>query len=218
MGLVSSWMSKSSRIEKHQELTTSPPEILKADPTASTEVLYHLLNKIWDTEVIPTEWKTGLMVTIPKRGNLSECNNWRGIMLLSIPSKVFCRIILDRIQTALDDQLRKEQAGFRKDKSCTDHIATLRIIIEQCVEWQTPLYVNFVDFEKAFDSLDREVLWKLLGHYGLQSKIINIIKNMYQDFSGRVICKGKLSDAYSITTGVRQGCLLSPLIFLIAID
>lgn len=70
-----------------------PPEILKADPKATTEVLYHLLNKIWDMKVIPTEWKIGLMVTIPKRGNLSECNNWRGIMLLSIPSKVFCRII-----------------------------------------------------------------------------------------------------------------------------
>ena len=139
-------------------------------------------------------------------------------MLLSSPSKIFCRIILDRIQSALDSQLRKEQAGFRQDKSCTDQIATLRIIIEQCVEWQTPLYVNFVDFEKAFDSLDREVLWKLLGQYGLPSKIISLIKNMYQDFSGRVISKGNLSNTFAITTGVRQGCLLSPLIFLIAID
>lgn len=138
-------------------------------------------------------------------------------MLLSIPSKVLCRIILDRIQEALDHQLRQEQAGFMKDKSCTDHIATLRIIIEQCVEWQNPLYINFVDFEKVFDSLDREGLWELLSHYGLPFRIVNLIKNMYQDFNGRVICKGKLSDTFAITW-VRQGCLLSPLIFLIAID
>ena len=110
-------------------------------------------------------------------------------MLLSIPSKVLCRIILDRILGALDKQLRKEQAGFRKDKSCTDHIATLRIIVEHCVEWQSPLYTNFVDFEKAFDSLDRVTLWKLLSYYGLPNKFVNIIRNMYDGFSGQIICK-----------------------------
>ena len=61
----------------------------------------------------------------------------------------------------------KEQAGFRKDKSCTDHIVTLRIIVEQCIEWQNSLYMNIVDFDKAFDSIDRTVLWKLMRHYGL---------------------------------------------------
>ena len=76
-------------------------------------------------------------------------------MLLSVPSKVFCRIILERPKHSLDRKLRCEQEGFRKDKSCTDHIAPLRIIIEQSTEWQTPVYMNFIDFEKAFDSVDR---------------------------------------------------------------
>ena len=159
-----------------------------------------------------------MLVTIPKKGNLSECKNWRGIMLLSVPSKILCRIILDRIQETVDKKLRKEQAGFRKDKSCTDYIATLRIIVEQCIEWQSSLYINFVDFKKAFDSIDRTVLWKLLRHYGLPTKFVTLIKNMYEGFTGHVIFNGQVSEGFQIGTGVRQGCLLSPLLFLIAID
>ena len=205
---------KKLKLGKAPGFDNIPPDILKADVSATTELLYGLLNKIWDTEEIPSEWKTGLLVKLPKKGNLSEYKNWREIMLLSIPSKVLCHIILYKIQGALDKQLGKEQAGFRKDKSCTDHIATLRIIAEQCNEWQSPPYINFVDFKKAFDSLDRVTLWKLLRYHGLPNKFVNIIRNMYDGFSGQVICKGKLSAGFSIKTGVCQGCLLSPLLFL----
>ena len=124
---------------------------------------------------------------LPKKGDLSSCNNWRGIMLLSIPGKVLSRIMLERLKAALDKRLREEQAGFRQDRSCTDHIATMRIIIEQSLEWQTPLYSIFVDFQKAFDSVDREVIWKLMEHYGFPPKYIGIIKQLYQDASCQVI-------------------------------
>ncbi|KAI0209386.1 Secreted RxLR effector protein 78, partial [Lamellibrachia satsuma] len=150
----------------------------------TTDVLYSVLNEIWDKEETPIEWKTGMLVTIPKKGNLSECKNWRGIMLLSVPSKILCRIILDRVQ----------ETG------------------------QSSLYINFVDFEKAFDSIDRTVLWKLLRHYGLPTKFVTLIKNMYEGFTGHVIFNGQVSEDFQIGTGVRQGCLLSPLLFLIAID
>ena len=76
-------------------------------------------------------------------------------MLLSIPGKVLAGIILERLKTALDRKLRDEPAGFRQDQACTDHIATMSIIIEQSLEWQTPLYTILVDFQKAFDSVDR---------------------------------------------------------------
>ena len=143
-----------------------PPEALKADVQTSTEMIHPLLMKIWENEQIPVEWKKGYLVKLPKKGDLSSCNNWRGIMLLSIPSKILTRIILERIKKALDETLREEQAGFRQDRSCTDHIATLRIIIEQSLEWETPLYSVFVDFQKAFDSVDRDVIWRLMQHYG----------------------------------------------------
>ena len=83
---------------------------------------------------------------LPKKGDLSSCGDWRGIMLVSIPGKVLTRIMLERLKTTLGKRLRDEQAGFRQDRSCTDHIATMRITIEQSLEWQAPLYAVFVDF------------------------------------------------------------------------
>ena len=59
----------------------------------------------------------------------------------------------------VDQTLREQQAGFRQDRSCTDHIATQRIVVEQSIEWNLPLYTNFVDYEKAFHSVDTETLW-----------------------------------------------------------
>ena len=131
-------------------------------------------------------------------------------MLLSVPSKVLARVILERLKNAIDKKLRPE--------SCTDHIATLRIIIEQSIEWQSPLYMSFVDFEKAFDSIDRGVIWKLMQHYGIPQKLIAIIRGFYEDATTQVIHNNRLSDPFSVKTGVRQGCLLSPMIFLLVID
>jgi len=139
-------------------------------------------------------------------------------MLLSIPGKVLARIILDRIKTALYKVLRDQQAGFRQDRSCTDQRAALRIIVEQSLEWQTPLYTVFVDFQKAFDSVDRETIWKLMRHYGLPTKIVTMIRQFYQDATCQVIHDGKLTEPFSVETGVRQGCILSPTIFLIVVD
>ena len=77
---------------------------------------------------------------------------------MSIPGKVFNRIILERIKDSVDGKLREEQAGFRKNRSTTDQIATLRIIVEQSLEWNSSLIVNFIDYKKAFDSVDRTTL------------------------------------------------------------
>ena len=195
-----------------------PAEALKADVDTTVELLYPLFQKIWEEEEVPTAWKEGLLIKLPKKGNLSSCANYRGITLLSIPGKVFNRVLLDRMKDAVDAKLRDQQAGFRKDRSCTDQIATLRIILEQSLEWNSPLYVNFIDYEKAFDSVDRASLWKLLRHYGVPEKITSIIKNSYEGLKCRVIHKGQPTEAFQVRTGVRQGCLLSPFLFLLAID
>lgn len=195
-----------------------PAEVIKATKDLSVNMLHSLFQHIWEQRVLPREWKEGLLVKIPKKGDLGQCQNWRGIMLLSIPSKILSRIILERLRNALDQKLRPEQAGFRQDKSCTDHIATLRIIIEQSNEWQSPLYINFIDFEKAFDSVDRDTIWKLLRFYGIPEIYCDLIQELYKEASCKVIHNGNLSDPFEIHTGVRQGCLLSPTIFLIVID
>ena len=185
-----------------------PPEALKEGGEVIVHQLHHLLNLIWTTEEIPMEWKKGLLVKLPKHGDLSQCSKWRGITLLSIPSKVLTRIILERMKKSIDQKLRDEQAGFRKERSCTDQIATLRVIVEQTMEWQTPLYVCFIDFEKAFDSVDRQAIWDILRHYGVPDKIISVIRRLYEGFACQVIHSGRLSEDFEISTGVRQGCML----------
>ena len=128
-------------------------EMLKAGGEVTMGALTEIFEGIWKAEETPGGWKMGLIVKLPKKGDLSFCKNWRGITLLSITYKVFSSVILDRISEALDPLLHKEQAGFRKGRSCGDHIFTLRQILDQCQEWNTPFYANFVDFEKAFDSI-----------------------------------------------------------------
>ncbi|CAH8471399.1 unnamed protein product [Schistosoma rodhaini] len=195
-----------------------PAEALKANVTATAKILHILFGKIWDEEHVPTDWKEGLLIKIPKKGDLSKCDNYRGITLLSIPGKVFNRVLLNRMKDSVDAQLRDQQAGFRKDRSCTDQIATLRIIVEQSIEWNSSLYINFIDYEKAFDSVDRTTLWKLLRHYGVPEKIVNIIRNSYDGLNCQIVHGGQLTDSFEVKTGVRQGCLLSPFLFLLVID
>ena len=91
--------------------------------------------------------------------------------LLSTPSKILTRIILNRIQNTVEQHLRKEQAGFRKHRSCVDLINTFRIILEQSIEWQAILYVTFIDYEKAFDSAKREIMWFTLQEYGIPRRL-----------------------------------------------
>jgi len=110
------------------------PKVLKIDPEITVEMLYPLLRKIWKEQKIPEEWEEGLIIKIPKKGNLANCNNWRGITLLSTPNKILARVILNRIQGTVEQHLRKEQAGFRKHESCVDLVNTSRIILEQSVE------------------------------------------------------------------------------------
>ncbi|VDP74903.1 unnamed protein product [Schistosoma mattheei] len=95
-----------------------------------------------------------------------------------------------------NQERENQQAGFRKDRSCTDRIATLRIIVGQSIEWNSSLYINFIVYEKAFDSVDRRRLWKILRHYGVPEKIVNIIRNSKDGLQCKVVCGGQLTDAF----------------------
>ena len=193
-------------------------EMLKADLNTSSKVLTGLFRNIWERETIPHDWDKGLIIKIPKKGNHQNCDNWRGITLLSIPSKVFCRIMIGRIDSAVDQTLREEQAGFRRERGCTDQIFALKNIIEQCLEWNAPLYINFIDFRKAFDSLHRDTLWKIARSYGIPPKMVSLMGLFYRHFECSVLVNGIPSEWFTVESGVRQGCIMSPILFLMAID
>ena len=195
-----------------------PAEALKVDIGLSVEILHQLFEKIWMTEDFPEDWREGHLIKLPKKGDLSQCKNYRGITLLSITGKVFNRIVLERMKDTVDIHLRDNQAGFRKNRSCLDQIATLRIIAEQSLEWNSPLLINFVDYEKAFDSIHRETLWRILRHYGIPNKIVQLIQGYYKNSNCRVIHDGQFTKSFEIKTGVKQGCILSPFLFLLTID
>lgn len=193
-------------------------EMLKADSILSARLLHGLFSKIWETEQFPYDWMDGILVKVPKKGDKSVCDSWRGIMLLCHSLKVLCKVLLNRLEDKVDATLRRQQAGFRASRSCIDHIATLRIIMEQINEMHESLYLLFIDFEKAFDRLQHDYIWEALRRKGIPDKLINLIKAMYDGFMCRVLHAGNLSDPLQPNAGVRQGCILSPLLFLIVID
>ena len=97
-----------------------PPDVLKTNPEVTYTILKELFDNIWKTKEIPEDWSLGYIIKLSKKGDLSNCQNWRGIQLLSPPSKVLARVILERIKAAIDANLRDEQAGFRCGRACTD--------------------------------------------------------------------------------------------------
>ncbi|CAG9137025.1 unnamed protein product [Plutella xylostella] len=193
-------------------------DMLRADAPMSATLLFPLLTRIWEAGQVPAEWKQGLLVKVPKKGDPSRCDNWRGITLLPAAAKVLAKILLNRIAPKVAVTLRDEQAGFRPGRSCTDHTNTLRVLIEQCVEWQSELFLAFVDFEKAFDTVKWTALWSSLQRRGIPACIIQVIRSLYEGSTCRVVHEKELGAPIRISAGVKQGCLLSPLLFVILLD
>ena len=122
------------------------------------------------------------------------------------------------LHDAVDGMLREEQAGFRTGRSTTEHIFVLRNVIEQSLEWNASLYTCFVDYEKAFDSVHRETLWRIMQSYGIPSKFIRIVKLFYSNTQSAVIDGAGKSDWFTVKSGVKQGCVMSGFLFLLIID
>ena len=192
-------------------------ELLKHGGKTVTVWLTNLLNEMCRNGKVPLEWRSGVIVKVPKKGNLSDCNNWRGITLLSVPGKVFCKVLLNRLKD-IDVYLREEQAGFRSGRSCSEQIFTLRNIVEQSLEFQTPLYVNYIDFKKDFDSIHRPSLWRITAIYGVLQQYIGVFKSLYDNTSCCIRSSKSTSPPFDILSGVKQGCILSPFLFPLVLD
>ena len=126
-------------------------ELLKCGSVELHERLLKVMQDMWEEGSVVGEWKDAVIVPIPKRGNLTECDNWRGISLLDVAGKLFARIIQERLQVIAERILPDSQCGFRRGRGCTDMIFTARQLVEKCREHDDALFVLFVDLKKAYE-------------------------------------------------------------------
>ena len=138
--------------------------------------------------------------------------------LLSVLGKVFARIILDRVRQHLLEHQRPEQSGFTPKRSMIDRILAHRVLTKHRREFRQRLLAASVDFCKAFDSVNRDALWRIIGLRQVPPKLINLMSELYSGAESGVRCGGTISDLFPVVTGVRQGCVLAPTLFSTCMD
>ena len=177
---------KSLKKGKSAEVDNIPSELVQVGGEFMTDMLLIICNKIWQTGEWPTPWTQALIITLPKKGNLQLCQNYRTISLISHPSKVMLRILLNRLEPQAEEITKEEQAGFRAGRSTIEQIFNLRIqhqqiriLCEKYLQHQQSLYHVFVDFKKAFDRVWHADLWATMKLYNINDNLIRTIECLY---------------------------------------
>ena len=194
------------------------PEMLKALGVEGLSWLIRLFNTAWKSGTVPKEWQTGVVVPLFKKGDQRMCANYRGITLLSLPGKVYAKVLERRVRPIVEPQIQEEQCGFRPGRGTTDQLYTLAGILEKAWEYAYPIYMCFVDLEKAYDRVPREVLWEVLREYGVRGSLLRAIQSLYAQSESCVRVLGSKSESFPVGVGLRQGCALSPILFVIFMD
>ncbi|KAI3427449.1 hypothetical protein D9Q98_010363 [Chlorella vulgaris] len=194
--------------------------LIKAGRDALTPVLAALFNAVFRSGCFPPEWSLGAITPIHKKGDTADPNNYRGITVGHILGKLYALAINTRLNTWLETQgLRaRGQAGFRQGYRTVDNCFILRALAERARSRGVKLYLCAVDFEKAFDSVDRPLLWAALQRAGIGGTMLQAIQAMYADVPVCVRTEEGLSGCFQSVLGVKQGCPLSPLLFGIFLD
>ena len=193
-------------------------DVIKLGGTQVIKQLKIIFNNILKSKTIPKEWKEAKIIILHKKGDRKDIKNYRPISLLSHIYKLFTRALQKRLESILDDSQPREQAGFRKGCSTTDHLQTINQIIEKCNEFNKPLCISFIDYEKAFDSVEHEAILKALQNIYVNENYISIIKDIYTDATARIHINEQVSEEIKILKGVRQGDPLSPKLFTATIQ
>ncbi|BHF61198.1 hypothetical protein SprV_0100417100 [Sparganum proliferum] len=192
-----------------------PAEVYKHGGPQLMDHLTALFQEMWRQVEVPQNFKDATIVHLYKRkGNRQVCDNHRGISLLNIVGKIFARIFLNRLNNHLEQGLLPEsQCGFRRHRGTTDMIFAARQLQEKCQEMRTHLYSTFVDLTKAFDTVNREGLWKIMQKFGCPERFIEMVRQLHDGMMARVTDNGAVSGAFAVTNGVKQGCVLAPTLF-----
>lgn len=197
-----------------------PFEFYKNCTTEFMLALTSAFNRIFESEDIPGSFKKAIIFPIHKKGEYNDPANYRGISFLNTSAKLFSALLYSRLNQWVKSAkiLHELQAGFRENYSTVDHIFTLFNIAEIYRNKQKKLYAVFVDFRAAFDSVDREALFYKLYRTGVSSKIINTLRALYENNIAYVWDGNGISEGFPTTTGVKQGCILSALLFILFIN
>lgn len=184
------------------------------------QAFLNLVGIVWDSQEIPLAWQEALVVPIPKPGDPSIVDNYRGISLIAVGLKIIMSVVTQRITLALEKKglLRKEQSGFRTREECLAQVATFVEIVKRQINCGKKAYACFVDLTKAYDTVSHEaLLWKM-KKIGIWGRCYRLFVDLYKNSTLKVRLPSGLSGSVSVRRGVRQGCVSSPLLFNIFIN
>ena len=188
-------------------------EMIEACEDLGTEKIVDLANNIYNSCVIPSQMKESVFITIPKKGDLLKCSNYRLISLMSHVTKIILRVLMNRIKMKICAEVSWSQFGFRKNKGTRNAVFVMRTLAERSIEMQKNLYAVFIDYEKAFDRVKQHEIMKDLEQIGVDQKDRWLLETLYWEQVAAVSIDGDLSEWINIKRGVRQGCVLSPDLF-----
>ena len=195
---------------------TIPPEVFKH--CDFDKIALEFCNKALTENDKPDLWSFMNIIPVPKSGDLTNTNNYRGISLICIIAKIYNRLILNRIRSVIDVKLRINQNGFRSKRTTVAQILTLRRIIEGVKANNLPAVLTFIDFKKAFDSIHRGKMMQILRAYGIPPNLLRAIERMYTNTKAKVTTPDGETELFDITAGVLQGDTLAPFLFIIVLD
>ena len=144
------------------------------------------------------------MIILLKKEDTRDIKIYRPISLLSHMYKLFTRTLQKRMERVLDENQPREQAGFRKGYSTVDHLQTINQLIEKCKEFNRPLCIGYIDYEKAFDSIEHKAIFKALRSIGINETYITILEDIYTGATARVHMDSQVSEEIPIPRRVRQ--------------
>ena len=185
---------------------------------SSYNTLLSICNTTYSEHVAPSAWLTSGIVPLPKKGDLTCPSNYRGISLTSLAAKIYNKMILNRLVPFLDPILRKNQNGFRRGRTTKAQVLSLCRIIEEMRNHNKDVTMCFVDFKKAFDSINRDIMFQILPLYGIPDEIIKAIKVLYTNTKAKVLTTDGETELFDILAGVLQGDTLAPFLFILVLD